>query len=137
MRKMGEASGVPIEPPEQTKLLDACSALPGVVGAGVPGGEPSLLRHRCSLRLGADSRLPLTAGGYDAIWVLALSPPLSSDTPAPEVAVEELLRSYSDMSVRPLSRQAWVQGGRKMTETGLLREELEAVEGLRRAVGGL
>lgn len=39
MREMGEASGVPIEPPEQTKLLDAVSALPGVIGAGVPGGE--------------------------------------------------------------------------------------------------
>ncbi|ORY62731.1 Phosphomevalonate kinase [Leucosporidium creatinivorum] len=114
MRKMGEASGVPIEPPEQTKLLDACSAIPGVIGAGVPG-----------------------AGGYDAIWVLALAPSVSSDVAAPEVAVEKLLRSYTEMSVRPLSRRAWVQGGRKMVETGLLREELEAVEGLRRAVGGL
>lgn len=38
MRYMGEQSGVPIEPPEQMKLLDACSALPGVIGAGVPGG---------------------------------------------------------------------------------------------------
>lgn len=50
--------------------------------------------------------------------------------------MEKLLRSYTEMSVRPLSRHAWVQGGRKMVETGLLREELEAVEGLRRAVGG-
>lgn len=51
--------------------------------------------------------------------------------------MEKLLRSYSEMSVRPLSRHAWVQGGRKQVETGLLREELEAVEGLRRVVGGL
>lgn len=39
MREMGELSGVPIEPPEQTRLLDAVTALPGVIGAGVPGGE--------------------------------------------------------------------------------------------------
>lgn len=29
---------MPIEPVEQTKLLDILSALPGVIGAGVPGG---------------------------------------------------------------------------------------------------
>lgn len=50
MREMGEKSDVPIEPPEQTRLLDACSALDGVVGAGVPGGTLSfahwlLARH--------------------------------------------------------------------------------------------
>lgn len=39
MRLMGEKSEVPIEPREQERLLDACSALPGVVGAGVPGGQ--------------------------------------------------------------------------------------------------
>lgn len=44
---MGEKSGVPIEPPAQTKLIDACSQLDGVVGGTVPG-----------------------AGGYDAIVLL-------------------------------------------------------------------
>lgn len=78
----------------------------------------------------------LAAGGYDAIWVLALAPPVSSTAAAPEVAVEKLLRSYTDMSVRPLSRHAWVQGGQAQVETGLLKEELETVEGLRRVVGG-
>lgn len=39
MRTMGELSGVPIEPPEQTKLLDACVSLAGVIGGGVPGGK--------------------------------------------------------------------------------------------------
>ena len=39
MREMGTLSGVPIEPPEQTELLDACISQPGVVGGGVPGGE--------------------------------------------------------------------------------------------------
>lgn len=36
---MGETAGVPIEPDEQTELLDACCAIPGVIGGGVPGGE--------------------------------------------------------------------------------------------------
>ena len=47
IRVMSEQSGVPIEPPSQTKLLDACEAVPGVVGGVVPG-----------------------AGGYDAISLL-------------------------------------------------------------------
>ncbi|GAA5846388.1 hypothetical protein JCM9279_001354 [Rhodotorula babjevae] len=119
IRHMGAASGVPIEPPEQTELLDACSALPGVVGAGVPG-----------------------AGGYDAIWVLCLAPPprssssssASSYAPAPSTAVEALLRSYTAMSVGPLSRTAWAQGGTVEGEKGLLRERLAEVEGLREAV---
>lgn len=45
---MGELAGVPIEPLEQTKLLDICCFQAGVVGGGVPGGEslycyPSLI----------------------------------------------------------------------------------------------
>ncbi|KAL1584041.1 hypothetical protein WHR41_08157 [Cladosporium halotolerans] len=47
IRTMGEKSGVPIEPPAQTQLLDACEAVQGVVGGTVPG-----------------------AGGYDAIALL-------------------------------------------------------------------
>jgi phosphomevalonate kinase len=47
IRAMGEKSGVPIEPPAQTKLIDACEAVAGVVGGTVPG-----------------------AGGYDAIALL-------------------------------------------------------------------
>lgn len=38
MREMGTLSGVPIEPPEQTKLLDTCVSGAGVIGGGVPGG---------------------------------------------------------------------------------------------------
>jgi phosphomevalonate kinase len=37
IRKMSEASGVPIEPPQQTKLLDRCSEVEGVIGGVVPG----------------------------------------------------------------------------------------------------
>ena len=38
MKEMGDLSGVPIEPEEQTKLLDRCVSQAGVIGGGVPGG---------------------------------------------------------------------------------------------------
>ncbi|KAF2832896.1 Phosphomevalonate kinase [Ophiobolus disseminans] len=44
IRQMSLASRVPIEPPQQTKLLDYCSTIDGIIGGVVPG-----------------------AGGYDAI----------------------------------------------------------------------
>lgn len=47
IRLMSEKSEVPIEPPPQTALLDACEKIPGVIGGVVPG-----------------------AGGYDAISLL-------------------------------------------------------------------
>lgn len=47
IRLMSEKSGVPIEPPAQTELLDACEAVSGVIGGVVPG-----------------------AGGYDAVSLL-------------------------------------------------------------------
>lgn len=47
IKEMSAASTVPVEPPEQTRLMDACSAVPGVVGGVVPG-----------------------AGGYDAVALL-------------------------------------------------------------------
>lgn len=47
IRDMGVQSGVPIEPPQQTALLDYCTKLDGVVGGVVPG-----------------------AGGFDAIVLL-------------------------------------------------------------------
>lgn len=74
------------------------------------------------------------AGGYDAIWVLCLAPLPTSPTLAPTVEVEKVLRSWTEMSVRPLSRSAWVQGGAADIETGLLSETLEEVEGLKTAV---
>jgi len=156
IRHMGTASGVPIEPREQTQLLDACSALPGVVGAGVPGGAsrsrslsappkvtPCGFRcATCEVRTLTLS-LTLAAGGYDAIWILCLAPPpppppssssSATSAPAPSTAVEALLRSYTAMSVGPLSRTAWAQGGTVEGEKGLLRERVEEVEGLREAV---
>ena len=47
IREMSRKSGVPVEPEVQTKLINACCELPGVVGGVVPG-----------------------AGGYDAIVLL-------------------------------------------------------------------
>ena len=47
IRLMSDKSGVPIEPPSQTELIDACEKVPGVIGGVVPG-----------------------AGGYDAISLL-------------------------------------------------------------------
>jgi phosphomevalonate kinase len=47
LRAMTRQTGVPIEPAAQTRLIDACEAVPGVVGGVVPG-----------------------AGGYDAIALL-------------------------------------------------------------------
>ena len=47
IREMSVKSGVPIEPETQTKLIDACCRLPGVVGGVVPG-----------------------AGGFDAVALL-------------------------------------------------------------------
>lgn len=40
MRDMGSRAGVPIEPKEQTELIDACVAQAGVIAGGVPGGQP-------------------------------------------------------------------------------------------------
>lgn len=155
MREMGTASDVPIEPAEQTRLLDTCSALPGVVGAGVPGGQFHQGRDRAPDRVGSASGRAKTrkltglrgvalsaAGGYDAIWVLCLDPPApsassparSSAPPRPAAAVEALLRSYADMSVGPLAKSAWVRGGTSGGEAGLLRERGEDVPGLLEAV---
>ena len=39
LQKMSELSDVPIEPKEQTRLLDECTGVPGVAMAGVPGGK--------------------------------------------------------------------------------------------------
>ena len=51
LRTLGENAGVEVEPPCQTRLVDASEAVKGVLCAGVPG-----------------------AGGVDAIYALTLSP---------------------------------------------------------------
>ncbi|KAJ2747539.1 phosphomevalonate kinase [Coemansia sp. BCRC 34301] len=71
-RQLGESAQVPIEPPKQTRLLDACMDVPGVCMAAVPG-----------------------AGGYDAIFCVTLSQAASH-------AVEGVWSSWEEMSVGPL-----------------------------------
>ncbi|OQR91919.1 hypothetical protein THRCLA_08842 [Thraustotheca clavata] len=55
LREMGNGAGVPIEPTEQTALIDATMQLPGVLFGGVPG-----------------------AGGNDAIFAIVLHPSVLS-----------------------------------------------------------
>lgn len=76
LRKMGEYSDVPIEPQEQTELLDACMQVPGVIMAGVPG-----------------------AGGYDAIFCIVLSEESKTQ-------VRQVWKSWTKLSVGPLLSQA-------------------------------
>ncbi|CAE6431140.1 unnamed protein product [Rhizoctonia solani] len=91
MRAMGKSSGVPIEPPEQTRLLDACCALPGVIGGGVPG-----------------------AGGYDAIWLLILQPQDKELASSVVASVEKLWQDWTELSVSPLlATESLDRGARK------------------------
>ncbi|EIW83214.1 Phosphomevalonate kinase [Coniophora puteana RWD-64-598 SS2] len=106
MRTMGQAAKVDIEPPEQTRLLDTCMSIDGVVGGGVPG-----------------------AGGYDAIWLLVLDPPAAADPPVARVerAWSEYERANAGVSVSPLL-------ARESEEQGARVEALGGVPGLRDAV---
>ena len=65
---MSTLSGVPIEPAEQTRLLDACSAVPGVLGGGVPGGR-SL--HPSTFNLGLVLKLcfDVSVKAWIEIWI--------------------------------------------------------------------
>ncbi|EKG19287.1 Phosphomevalonate kinase eukaryotic [Macrophomina phaseolina MS6] len=65
IREMSSQSGVPIEPAEQSALLDACSQIPGVIGGVVPG-----------------------AGGYDAVSLLI------EDRPDVVEKLQQLLRGW-------------------------------------------
>ncbi|KAF9098824.1 phosphomevalonate kinase [Mortierella sp. AM989] len=81
LREMSRLSDVPIEPEEQTRLLDACLAVPGVLMAGVPG-----------------------AGGFDAIFCIVLSDESRK-------AVENVWSNFKEMSVGPLLCKESVDGG--------------------------
>lgn len=96
IREMSEKSNVPIEPQEQSKLLDACMNVPGIIMAGVPG-----------------------AGGYDAIFCIALSEEGSSQ-------VEQVWQSWSEMNVGPLLASEDSNGARV--------EQLDQVRGLKEAM---
>jgi phosphomevalonate kinase len=81
LKAMGEAAGVPIEPDEQTSLVNATLEVPGVVAALVPG-----------------------AGGYDAIACIYIN------RPEVRHAVANMWTSWSQASVCPLTVQAGEQG---------------------------
>lgn len=65
VREMSKESEVPIEPEAQTKLLDACSQLEGVIGGVTPG-----------------------AGGYDAVVLMI------EDKPAVVTSLKNMLQDY-------------------------------------------
>lgn len=72
MREMGTLAGVPIEPPEQTRLLDACVSQAGVIGGGVPGGAS---RSRTFMLYLSDQVLQkklevMTLSGYSSVTQL-------------------------------------------------------------------
>ncbi|KAG6880324.1 hypothetical protein C0992_011073 [Termitomyces sp. T32_za158] len=100
MKEMGELSGVPIEPAEQTKLLNSCVSLAGVIGGGVPG-----------------------AGGYDAIWLLVCDPIDSSPDIPPVQRVEQAWSEYTELDVSPLS-------AKESFAHGVCVESVDAVIGL-------
>jgi phosphomevalonate kinase len=105
MRDMGARTGVPIEPAEQTALLDACVALPGVLASGVPG-----------------------AGGYDALWLLVLVPAGAGAGAAPAEAAERLWAGWKGLDVSPLGAEESIAAGCRL-------EDVETVPGLAAAIG--
>ena len=100
MREMGKLAGVPIEPPEQTALLDTCVSVAGVIGGGVPG-----------------------AGGYDAIWLLVCDPPNCAAEELPATRVERVWSTYTGLDVSPLLAA-------ESAAKGVRVERLEDVVGL-------
>jgi hypothetical protein len=99
------------------------------------------------------------AGGYDAVWILVLSPtstnsripspsfetfeksenPVQSnnDVPEPVSRVESFLRDYKEMKVRPLSRVYGLESveGRVVDEDGVRKHLVGEVERLEEACG--
>ncbi|KAI0930310.1 hypothetical protein AcW1_009039 [Taiwanofungus camphoratus] len=104
MREMGNLSGVPIEPPEQTELLDACMSGAGVIGGGVPG-----------------------AGGYDAIWLLVFDPLECPPAEQPSSRVERVWANWPRLDVSPLSAS-------ESAAKGVRLEDVAAVPGLQALV---
>jgi phosphomevalonate kinase len=91
LKAMGDAAQVPIEPEEQTFLIDATMALPGVVAALVPG-----------------------AGGNDALACVYLN------TPVVRHRIADLWAQWERVKVCPLSAQAVGFGDGVRLETQLL-----------------
>lgn len=118
MRAMGTAAGVPIEPPEQTALLNACASVAGVIGGGVPGGARPV---PCSATRATADRQRRTAGGYDATWVLVFDPADLAAEQLPSSRVEALWRAWPALRVSPLSAGESVAKGVRVEELGAVR----------------
>ncbi|KAJ3910032.1 phosphomevalonate kinase [Lentinula edodes] len=101
MREMGELAGAPIEPPEQTKLLDKCCFQAGVIGGGVPG-----------------------AGGYDAVWLLMCEPEQCRPDQWPRERIEHVWSNYTELHVSPLSAVESMAKGARL-------EIIDKIKGLR------
>jgi len=43
MKNTGSSAKVPVEPDQQTELLDQSCRIPGVIGGGVPGGKTNMM----------------------------------------------------------------------------------------------
>lgn len=92
MKHMGNLANVPIEPDSQTKLIDSCVELAGVIGGGVPG-----------------------AGGFDAVWVLVVDPPvINAPMPSPSELVERTWITSKDIDVSPLSASESLDKGARL-----------------------
>ncbi|SRR5258708_364058 len=105
MKEMGTLAGVPIEPDEQTRLLDVCVTQAGVVGGGVPG-----------------------AGGYDAIWLLICDPESSKHDQSPLDRIEHVWSTYKELDVSPLSSA-------ESYAKGIRLEKLDEIPGLGMVIG--
>ncbi|TFK54229.1 phosphomevalonate kinase [Heliocybe sulcata] len=112
MRQMGKLSDVPIEPPEQTSLLDACVAQAGVIGGGVPGD----LNHELYL-----------AGGYDAVWLLVCDPAGLEYEQKPVYRVGRIWHTWKHLVVTPLSASESTAKGVRLIEN------IDEVPGLKAA----
>lgn len=102
-----------------------------MLGAGVPGGALTSI-DRCAHSV--------AAGGYDAAWVLVLSPD-GADAPSPAIAgIEQLWSTWTEMAVKPLSSSSRVHGHVGSTaaaQDGLHTESVDTVPGLRAVLDAL
>jgi len=105
MREMGKLAGVPIEPQEQTELLDACVSGAGVIGGGVPG-----------------------AGGYDAIWLLVFEPLKCRADELPSSRIEHVWAHWKGLDVSPLSASESVAKGVRLEDVGAVNRLEELVD---------
>ncbi|KAI8059903.1 phosphomevalonate kinase [Gongronella butleri] len=90
LQKMSALTDVPIEPSEQTVLLDQCMDVPGTLMAGVPG-----------------------AGGYDAIFCIVLSDEARG-------RVRQVWEQWTGCNISPLLCQAESQGVAKVDPASTL-----------------